>query len=170
MLDPNTWTSWGDAGRTIIGGLKSEFIKLALLNPLKNLINGDKALPTLSSAIANIGKLFGKPAGANAAGTEYWSGGMSLVGENGSEIVSMSRGARVTPAAETRRMLTANDNRPTSVTHNHFQGNMMTAEFWEMVQRGDAQAAVQGAAGGAAMSQAEAGKSASRSLGRRWGR
>jgi len=53
----------------------------------------------------------GKPkVGANAAGTEYWSGGMSLVGENGPELVSMARGARVTPAAETRRMLASNGN------------------------------------------------------------
>jgi hypothetical protein len=49
---------------------------------------------------------------ANAAGTEYWGGGVSLVGENGPELVSMARGSRVTPAAETRRMLAGNDNRP----------------------------------------------------------
>lgn len=169
VLDPNTWSSWGDAGRTIIGGLKSELIKLALLNPLKNLINGDKALPTLSSAIANIGKLF-RP-GANAAGTEYWSGGMSLVGENGPEIVSMSRGARVTPAAETRRMLTANDN-VRGDTHVHVYANDAvladTVRGW--VAEGVQVASVRGAAGGAAMSQAEAGRSAARTLGRRWGR
>lgn len=53
----------------------------------------------------------GKPkVGANAAGTEYWGGGISLVGEDGPELVSMSRGARVTPAAATRRMLAGNDN------------------------------------------------------------
>lgn len=114
VLSPDTWSSWGNAGRTILGGLQSEFLKLALLNPLKNLINGDKALPTLSSAIGNIGKLFTRTpgVGANASGTEYWSGGMSLVGENGPEIVSMPRGARVTPAADTRRMLAGNDNAP----------------------------------------------------------
>ncbi len=50
--------------------------------------------------------------GANAAGTEYWGGGISLVGENGPELVSMARGSRVTPAADTRRMLAGNDNIP----------------------------------------------------------
>jgi hypothetical protein len=164
VLSPDTWSSWGDAGKTILGSLKSEFIKLALLNPLKNLINGDKALPTLSSAITNIGKLF-KP-GANAAGTEYWSGGMSLVGENGPEVVSIGRGARIAPAAETRRMLAGNDNAPRSENHYHFTGNMMTPEFWAMVQQGDAQAAMQGAAGGAQIGQAEAQRAGARRLGR----
>ncbi len=62
--------------------------------------------------IGSLASLFtGKPkVGANAAGTEYWGGGISLVGENGPELVSMARGSRVTPAAETRRMLAANEN------------------------------------------------------------
>ena len=163
VLSEQTWSSWGNAGKTILSSLKNEFISLALLNPLKNLINGDKALPTLSSAIGNIGKLF-KP-GTNAAGTEYWSGGMSLVGENGPEIVSMPRGSRVTTAQETRQLF-ANDNPSPSVTHNHFSGNLMTPEFWERINAGDAGAAMQGAAGGAAMSQAEGTRSAARRLGR----
>lgn len=166
VLSEDTWSSWGNAGKTVLSSLKNEFITLALLNPLKNLINGDKALPTLSSAITNIGKLFNKAPGANAAGTEYWSGGMSLVGENGPEIVSMGRGSRVTPAAETRRMLAGNDNAPRSVTHNHFTGNLLTPEFWEMIHAGDANAAMQGAAGGAQIGQIEGKKSASRQLGR----
>ncbi len=164
VLSEDTWSSWGNAGKTILGSLKNEFITLALLNPLKNLINGDKALPTLSSAIANIGKLF-KP-GANAAGTEYWSGGMSLVGENGPEVVSIGRGARIAPAAETRRMLAGNDNASHSENHYHFTGNMMTPEFWAMVQQGDAQAAMQGAAGGAQIGQAETQRAGARRLGR----
>ncbi len=164
VLSEDTWSSWGNAGKTILNSLKNEFITLALLNPLKNLINGDEALPTLSTAVANIGKLF-KP-GANAAGTEYWSGGMSLVGENGPEFVSIGRGARIAPAAETRRMLAGNDNAPRSENHYHFTGNMMTPEFWAMVQQGDAQAAMQGAAGGAQIGQAEAQRAGARRLGR----
>jgi hypothetical protein len=162
VLSPDTWSSWGNAGRTILGSLKSEFIKLALLNPLKNLINGDKALPTLSSAIGNVGKLFGK----NAAGTEYWSGGMTLVGEHGKEMVSLPRGSRVSTAAETRRMFAGNDNGRSSEAHYHFTGNLMTPEFWGMIQQGDAQAAMQGAAGGAQIGQAESQRAGSRRLGR----
>lgn len=65
-----------------------------------------------SGFIGSLASLIsGKPkVGANASGTEYWSGGMSLVGENGPEIVSMARGSRVTPAAETRRMLSGSSN------------------------------------------------------------
>lgn len=170
VLSPDTWSSWGNAGRTILGSLKSEFIALALLNPLKNLINGDKALPTLSSAIGNIGKLFGKtPAvGANATGTEYWSGGMSLVGENGPEIVSMPRGSRVTPAADTRRMLAGNDNRPTATNHFHLEGAVITQDLVDQMNAIGAGAAVKGAAGGAAISAAEARATGARRLGRRW--
>jgi hypothetical protein len=36
--------------------------------------------------------------GANAAGTEYWRGGPTWVGEDGAEIVDLPVGARVTPA------------------------------------------------------------------------
>jgi hypothetical protein len=162
VLSPDTWSSWGNAGRTILGSLKSEFIKLALLNPLKNLINGDKALPTLSSAIGNVGKLFGK----NAAGTEYWSGGMTLVGEHGKEMVSLPRGSRVSTAAETRRMFAGNDNGRQPEAHYHFTGNLMTPEFWGMIQQGDAQAAMQGAAGGAQIGQVESERAGARRLGR----
>jgi hypothetical protein len=91
---------------------------------------------------------------------------MSLVGENGPEVVSIGRGARIAPAAETRRMLAGNDNAARSENHYHFTGNMMTPEFWQMVQQGDAQAAAQGAAGGAAMSQAEGQRAGARRLGR----
>ncbi|MBB4837298.1 hypothetical protein HNP52_000349 [Sphingomonas kyeonggiensis] len=116
VLSENTWSSWGNAGKTILKMIQDEFIKLALLNPLKNLINGNDALPTVTSLFSSVSKLFGggnsglnlvHEIGHNAAGTEYWSGGMSLVGENGPEIVSMPRGSAVTPAGETRRLLSA---------------------------------------------------------------
>lgn len=52
--------------------------------------------------------------GGAAIGTEYASGGAMWLAENGPELVNLPRGARVTPAAETRRLLAgANDNRPT---------------------------------------------------------
>lgn len=116
VLSEDTWSSWGNAGKTILKMIQDEFIKLALLNPLKNLINGNDALPTVTSLFSSVSKLFGggnsglnlvHEIGHNAAGTEYWSGGMSLVGENGPEIVSMPRGSAVTPAGETRRLLSA---------------------------------------------------------------
>lgn len=40
--------------------------------------------------------------GKNASGTNYWGGGQSLVGEHGPEVVSLPRGASVTPAYRSR--------------------------------------------------------------------
>ena len=45
------------------------------------------------------------PVGANAAGTPYWRGGLSLVGEEGPELVNLPRGAAIFSADETRAML-----------------------------------------------------------------
>ncbi len=110
VLSPDTWSSWGNAGKTVLNSLKNEFIKLALLNPLKNLISGNSDLPTLSSTIGSIGKLFGgKGIGKNATGTESWSGGLTYVNENGGEIMDLPGGTRIYPAAESRRMMAAND-------------------------------------------------------------
>lgn len=50
--------------------------------------------------------------GHNATGTERWSGGGTWLAENGPELVDLPAGSRVTPAAETRRLLAGNDNAP----------------------------------------------------------
>ena len=39
----------------------------------------------------------GEAGGANAGGTDFWRGGMSLVGEKGPEIVNVPRGAQIIP-------------------------------------------------------------------------
>ncbi|OWK29211.1 M15 family metallopeptidase [Sphingomonas dokdonensis] len=103
-----------------------------------------------------------------AVGTHYSSAGAALIGENGPELVSLPRGSRVTPAAETRRILAANDTAP--VVHQHFNlsGNMMTPEFWAEIQAVGDTAAMRGAAGGAAIGQAEIRAQGARRLGRRW--
>lgn len=44
----------------------------------------------------------------NATGTNYFSGGVSLVGERGPELVSLPRGTKISPANETRKMLGGN--------------------------------------------------------------
>lgn len=45
-----------------------------------------------------------------AKGTDYFQGGMALVGEQGPELVTMPRGAKVTPNGETMDMLNSNKN------------------------------------------------------------
>lgn len=176
VLSEDTWSSWGNAGKTVLNSLKGEFIKLALLNPLKNLINGNSNLPTLTKALGSLGSLFGGksvtaptigPPG-NATGTESWSGGMTWVNENGGEIMDLPTGTRIYPAAESRRMMqAANDGGSRGGDkHYHFSGNLLTPEWWQQIQAGDANAAMQGAAGGAAMGQADAQAAGVRRLGR----
>src|SRR5581483_5832759 len=50
------WKSWADAGRAAILDINRELLKLALLNPLKNLLFGTN-LPTISSVGGIIGSL-----------------------------------------------------------------------------------------------------------------
>jgi hypothetical protein len=167
VLSEDTWSSWGNAGKTILNMLKSEFVKLALLNPIKNLLNGDKALPTLSGLVGKVGSLFGKP-GNNAAGTEWWSGGATYLAEHGPELVNLPQGSKVTPAGETRRLLGANDTGAGGPVHNHFhlEGALVTQDLLDQMNAIGTGAAVQGAAGGAAMAEAESMAAGTRTLGR----
>lgn len=48
-----------------------------------------------------------RPRGRNAAGTNFWGGGFTLVGERGPEVVDVPRGGRITAAPATRRLLAA---------------------------------------------------------------
>jgi hypothetical protein len=170
VLSEDTWSSWGNAGKTILNMLKSEFVKLALLNPLKNLINGDKALPTLSGLVGKIGNLFGpKGVGNNAAGTEWWSGGATWLAENGPEIVNLPQGSRVTSAAETRRLFAANDagSRAGGLTVIvNAQDAVLADTVRGWVSEGVGLASAQGAAGGAAMAEANDMAAGTRTLGR----
>lgn len=176
-LDPSQWDSWGDAGKGVLSMLKSEFIKLALLNPLKNLINGNSNGATLTSAIGSIGKLFSRttpgttpPIAGNATGTEHFSGGMTWVNENGGEIMDLPNGTRIYPAAETRRMLAnANDNAGTRGGSFHFdlRGAVVTQDLLDQMNSIGDTAATRGAAGGAALGRANTRAAAGRKLGRR---
>ncbi|MBI2718143.1 MAG: phage tail length tape measure family protein [Rhizobiales bacterium] len=69
------WKSWADAGRAAILDINRELVKLALLNPLKNLLFGAN-LPTLSS----VGDIFSSIFGGTGASL-YHQGGMA--GESG---------------------------------------------------------------------------------------
>lgn len=160
ILSEDTWSSWGNAGRTVVNMLKTEFLKLALFNPIKNLISGKSDNATLTDAFKGIGKLFGK----NAAGTEYWSGGLSLVGEHGPEMVNMPRGSRVSTAAETRRMFQGAPSGP--VLQFDLRGAVMTEDLLSQMQQLATQAAQQGALGGRMLSRQDSHNAAKRRLGR----
>ncbi len=152
------WTlGQGGAGG---GGLLSSFVKL---------FRGGSAIAGGSFAGANLNVGTVSAMGSTnlpklASGTEYWSGGTALVGEHGPERAWLPKGTRVTPAGATSRM----GNEPTrgGDTHNYFSGNLLTPEWWQQIQAGDANAAMQGASGGAAMGQADAQAAGMRRLGR----
>jgi len=189
VLSEDTWSSWGNAGKTILSMLRTEFIKLALLNPLKNMINGNSDAPTLGGVMGSLTKLFGGASAANssislltaganlpsvsaaetgifrglATGTQHWSGGRALVGEMGPEIAELPFGSKVIPAGQTRRILAGNDNAPAAQFHFDLRGAVMTQDLLDQMNAIGAGAAVRGAAGGAAM----AGRNASRSARRR---
>lgn len=53
------WKSWADAGRLALQDLNREMIKLALLNPLKNLLFGS-SLPTFGQGSGILGSIFSR--------------------------------------------------------------------------------------------------------------
>lgn len=65
--------------------------------------------------------------GGNAVGTERFSGGYTWLAENGPELVNLPAGSKVTPAAQTRRLLAgSNDNRPMVYQNFDFTGALTT--------------------------------------------
>ena len=160
----------GSGIKRLLQDIEQEFIKLALLNPLKNMLFGEKN-PTLGGVLGNIGKLFnhGAPApGKNASGTERWSGGMTWVNENGPEIADLPGGTRIYPASETRRMLAGNDNASPSRIGVDIKLNtdLFTAAVAGAADQRIGVAAPSIAAGGAQLSAVTAARRGRRKLGR----
>lgn len=186
----------GSGLKHLLKDVEQELIKLAAINPLKNMLDGGNA-PTLSSAGGLLSKLFGggvnlgslENPGLNlpgvpdtltanafnftpsvpafASGTESTPGGLAWVGEQGPELVDMPAGARVSNAADTRRMMAANDDGGARVVHNHFSGNLLTPEFWAQIQAGDDHAAMRGSSGGAQLAMRDQTNARRRRLGSR---
>ena len=171
LFNPQNWTSWGGLGKTVLHEIETELLKLAAINPLKNLLSGS-SLPTLSSALGSLGKLFGGKAGVSfdlpglnttpgaltapdighlAGGTEYWSGGATWVGENGRELLNLPPGSKVTPAGRSRQIAEAANDRAAPVFNFDLRGAVVTEELLDQMNAIGASAAVQGAQGGAAL-------------------
>ena len=167
------------SGKNVVKDLEQEFIKLALLNPLKNLISGNNNLPTLTSAFGSISKLFGGGGQVPgfqsifggggldgfASGTSFAPGGLAWVGENGPELMNVPRGASITPAGQSRRFAeAANNNGPAQIIV-HVQSNDYFDARVASVSDGRVQAAAPGiAAGGAKLAGTDAAKARRRSL------
>jgi hypothetical protein len=123
VFDVSNWNDWGDIGKRVLNDLMNDMIRLAAINPLKNLLFGGD-LPTLAGVVGSFGNGMGSAfnksfdatfAPKNASGTEYFSGGATYLSENGPELVELPRGSKINNAANTRRMM-ANDN-PAPVIH-----------------------------------------------------
>lgn len=118
----NAFTGVGDAiaaslsGANLFDGLFNNLLKTfgeGIQQVGKQMIIGSKLLIGISSAfkagkfgesllggialVALGGALKSIKIGANAQGTDYWKGGLTMVGERGPELVNLPRGASVTP-------------------------------------------------------------------------
>jgi len=117
--------SFKSIGRAILSEIAQEFMKLAILNPLKNAIFGGNAA-TLSSVGGLLGSMFsGGGIGNYFGGASYSSLGSAglafggpraeggpvaagktyLVGEEGPELVAFGAAGRVYPAGESAAMM-----------------------------------------------------------------
>jgi hypothetical protein len=77
VLSPDNWNDWGDLGRRIINDLIKDMLRLAAINPLKNLLFGTE-LPTLGGSSGVLGSVLGlmpHPGHGKPGGPLYASGG-----------------------------------------------------------------------------------------------
>ncbi|WP_347340705.1 phage tail length tape measure family protein [Sphingomonas sp. CROZ-RG-20F-R02-07] len=193
MLSPDAWRNWGNAGRTVLKEIEDEFLKLILLNPLKNMLNGNSNLPTAGSLLGSIfgdggaGALTSSVSGLtnstldaanagfanslvhNASGTENFSGGRTWVNENGPEIEDLPSGTRIYPAALSRQMAAAgNDNGGNAArVEIHLKSDMLDATIADGADGRIAMAAPSIVAGGAQMGNANATRARRRQMGTR---
>lgn len=158
VLSPDAWRDWGAAGLRAIDAIKQELFTLAVINPLKNLLFNTGA-PTLAGIPAIAAAI-----GRNASGTEYWSGGATYLAENGPEIVDLPRGARVTPASQTRQILRESASSSAPVFSFDLRGAVITEDLLRQMNAIGDQAAVRGAAGGSRLAQADMARGARRRL------
>ncbi len=86
-----------DVARAVVSEIEQEFIKLALLNPLKNWINGGDSLPTLFNLFGS-GISSGIAAqNGHASGGKVLGGVPIMVGEQGAEIWTPPANGSIVP-------------------------------------------------------------------------
>ncbi|MBN8294905.1 hypothetical protein JI664_23240 [Rhodobacter sp. NTK016B] len=86
----------GDAARNAVARLILEIARMQLMSGFQSLLGSGGG-----GLLSSIGGLL---LGKNARGTPSWRGGLSLVGEEGPELLNLPTGAQVTPALETARL------------------------------------------------------------------
>jgi len=116
---------WNSIGEAIKNGVKGAFSFItSKIDAFKNGFN------SLKQKIENFGKGKSKT-GNNAAGTQYWTGGSTWVGENGPELVDLPSGSKVYPHTKSTGIAKASVNPVINIT---IQGNVIgNAEFANMI-------------------------------------
>lgn len=96
---------------------KWQSIKDFLSNPIKGTVD------IVKKGLSNVG------IGENALGTNYFRGGLSVVGERGPELVSMPGGAKVTTADKTKQALGGNAINVNVTIQGNVIGNEQYADY-----------------------------------------
>lgn len=92
-----------------------------------------RAAPGTAARLNNVGQRIS----AYASGTDFASGGLSLVGEEGPELVDLPRGSKVHTASETNKML-GGTQKTYNVTVNSLQASMDEKDLVRALQRMEA--------------------------------
>lgn len=126
---------------------------------LLNLMSGGAQGVSFGASLSGVTKLLGF-----ADGGVPPSGRVSIVGENGPELIVGNGQARVIPMQKTPRILTGGNGGGGGDTYNDFRGTIMTEELYRRIDATGQRAAQAGAMGGAQMAAAQRARSARRSL------
>ncbi|WP_395444055.1 tape measure protein [Caulobacter sp. UC70_42] len=125
--------AFADTAKAIIADLVKIAVKMLIFKALGNIFPG-------------FGKIANVSVAKNAAGTNYFGGGLSIVGEAGPELVAMPRGAQVAPNNLLKRALqTPTGSGNSTVVNNyapviHADGAVMAGWVKEEVYKGMVQA------------------------------
>jgi len=105
------WEAFGNAASNVLNKIADKALDMAASGIFDLLWNGGgkSSGGGLGGIISGIlGGLFGH----NASGTDHWRGGMTWVGEEGPELVSLPTGSQIFSNQRSIAMASANDNMP----------------------------------------------------------
>lgn len=122
------WQGVKDIFNGIWQSIKSIF--LGVIEVIKGRINGiTSQINNVAQKISNVPLIGGLAQKVNipqfATGTQYFDGGVALVGEHGAEIVNMPSGSKVVPADKTKQLLKSRNSVNVHIT---VQGNVIGNE------------------------------------------
>jgi tape measure domain-containing protein len=131
--------AFADTAKAIIADLVKIAVKMLIFK-------------ALGSAFPGLGNIANLTVAKNASGTNYFGGGLSIVGEAGPELVAMPRGAQVAPNNLLKKALEptqGGSNKTTIVNNFRIDANnsLVTSQIQEMMLAASIQAAQAGRQG-----------------------